>query len=211
MPPGLEVPTASDEDLALRAQQGCADSLEQLIRRYQVPLVRFLRRLGSPQEAEDLAQDTFVRACENLHRYRPSWRLSTWLFTIARRLWLNRQRRRTPTADTDAVASAASSSASPADVVAERESRQALWERAGEVLSNDQVTALWLYYVEELAVKDIARVLGRTRVGVKTMMFRARKRLVPMLDRPEGPPKNASAGCANPTRRCCGAAEVPNG
>ena len=73
MPSGSQLPAASDEDLALRAQQGCADAFEELVRRYQVPLVRFLRRLGNGAEAEDLTQDTFVRAYENMHRYRSKW------------------------------------------------------------------------------------------------------------------------------------------
>jgi len=176
------VPLPSDEDLALRAQRGCPDSFEELVRRFQVPLVHFLRQRAGTEEAEDLAQDTLLRAYENLHRYRPAWKFGTWLFTIARRLNLNRMRRREPATDSDALSEVESPVASPAAIVAEEENRQRLWETAAAVLSEPQITALWLYYVEEMAVKEIARVVGRSRVAVKTMLFRSRKKLLPMLD-----------------------------
>ena len=78
--PESSTPTLpSDEELVARAQQGCAESFEELVRRYQVPLVHFLRRRGDADEAEDVAQEAFLRAYENLARYRPRWRFSTWL------------------------------------------------------------------------------------------------------------------------------------
>jgi len=210
MPCGSEPPAASDEDLAREAQRGRVEAFEELVRRYQVPLVRFLRRLGSAQDAEDLTQDTFVRAYENLHRYRPSWRFSTWLFTIARRLCLNRNRRRRPTSDTDALKSVPSTAASPSEAVADEEDRFRLWDRAAVVLTTPQMTALWLHYVEEMPLREVAGVLGRTRVAVKTMLFRARKRLLPFLDEPEGGPAGGSRRSSSSKCACPTAAEVPH-
>ena len=92
-----EMPT-SDEELACRAQQGCAESFEQLLRRFQTPVLHFLRHRGFFADAEDLTQETFLRAYENLHRYNRRWAFSTWLFTIARRTSLNHRRRRSPDA-----------------------------------------------------------------------------------------------------------------
>ena len=181
MPRGPTALPANDEELARQAQQGCSASFEELVRRFQVPLIRFLRQRTASEEAEDLAQDTFVRAYQNLHRYRPAWRFGTWLFTIARRLSINRQRRRRPLADSEALDSAPAGTPQPGELVAEEESRRRLWDLAAEVLSEQQLTAIWLYYVEDLSVKEVARVLGRSRVAVKTMLFRARKKLSPNL------------------------------
>ena len=84
----------SDEDLAIQAADGCIASFEQLVQRFQVPLVHFLsQRCESREDAEDIAQEAFVRAHSNLHRYQTRWRFSTWLFTIARRLCINHLRR----------------------------------------------------------------------------------------------------------------------
>jgi DNA-directed RNA polymerase specialized sigma24 family protein len=56
-----------------------------------------------------------------------------------------------------------------------------LWEAARRALGQDEVAALWLHYVEEMPVAEIAAVLDRSRVAVKTMMFRARKKLLPLV------------------------------
>jgi RNA polymerase sigma-70 factor (ECF subfamily) len=171
----------SDEELAYRARQGCATSFEQLLRRFQAPLLHFLRHRGFSADAEDLAQETFLRAYENLHRYDRRWAFSTWLFTIARRTSLNHHRRTRPTADTRVVDAVLSAERVPLENMVAEESRRRLWDRAAEVLSEEQTTALWLHYVEDMPAREIARVLGRSWASVKVMLFRARKRLLPLL------------------------------
>jgi RNA polymerase sigma-70 factor, ECF subfamily len=171
----------SDEELACRARQGCADSFEQLLRRFQTPVLHFLRRRGSSADAEDLTQDTFLRAYQNLHRYNRRWAFSTWLFTIARRTSLNHRRRTRPTADMRVVEATLATSPAPLDTMVAEESRRRLWDQAAEVLSEEQTTALWLHYVEEMPAREIARVLDRSWASVKVMLFRARKRLLPLL------------------------------
>ncbi len=59
------------------------------------------------------------------------------------------------------------------------EGRRSLWDAAARWLEEDEVSALWLHYVEELSTADVAQVLGRSRMAVKTMLFRARRRLLP--------------------------------
>ena len=61
------------------------------------------------------------------------------------------------------------------------ENRSRLWDRAAGVLSEEQTTALWLHYVEDMPARAIAQVLGRSWASVKVMLFRARKRLLPLL------------------------------
>ncbi len=211
MPPGSTHSTVSDEELAGRAQDGCVAAFEELVRRYQVPLIGFLGRLGSPGEAEDLTQDTFVRAYENLHRYRNSWKFATWLFTIARRIHLNRHRRRRPVVDSAAVEASESAATLPSDAVSREDDRRWLWDQAAGVLSTSQMTTLWLYYVEEMPVKEVARVLGRTRVAVKTALFRARKKLLPLLEEREDGPATRCRRSPERERGCSTAAEVPHG
>jgi RNA polymerase sigma-70 factor (ECF subfamily) len=175
----------SDEELARRACDGCAVSFEQLVRRFQVPLLHFLRRQGAGGDAEDLLQETFLRAYANLHRYRPRWRLATWLFTIARRVAINHHRRSRPAVVEASWEPAASDVREPCQAMVEEESRRRLWEMAARVLSADEWTALWLFYVEEMPAREIAAVLGRSWVGVKTMLFRSRKRLLPLVSQLE--------------------------
>ncbi len=179
-------PAASDEELACRAQQGCADSLDQLLRRFQAPVLHFLRRRGHVADAEDLLQETFLRAYENLHRYRPRWAFAAWLFTIARRTGINHRRGARPVGDALLVASLAAPTAEPLAGMMAAEDRRRLWNLAAESLSEEQHTALWLYYVEAMPVRNIALVLGRTRTSVKVMLHRARKKLQPLLKDADG-------------------------
>jgi RNA polymerase sigma-70 factor (ECF subfamily) len=171
----------SDEQLAIQAQAGLIASFERLVGRVQVPLVHFLiRRTRCPADAEDLAQDALVRAYRNLASYSPKWRFRTWLFTIAHRLSINwAQRSRRERKDPAVLEAAASNGPEPSELLVAEEGRRSLWDAAARWLEKDEVSALWLHYVEELSTAEVARVLGRSRMAVKTMLFRARKRLLP--------------------------------
>jgi len=197
MPHRLPAEPPSDEELACRAQQGCAESFDELMRRFQAPVLHFLRHQGPLSDAEDLLQDTFVRAYENLHRYRSRWRFATWLFTIARRLSINARRRPRPRAAADGIADTAATAPGPLQLLAAKDDRRHLWSIAEQVLSEQERTALWLHYVEEMPAREIAAVLRRSRVAINTMLFRARKRLVPYLREldPRGPAGDGSAAC----------------
>ena len=90
-------PDDAREDLLLM-QRVCRDdepAFAALIAKYQQPLLNFFARLGSAARAEDLAQETFVRLWKSRARYRPSAKLSTYLYTIARHAWQDDLRRAT--------------------------------------------------------------------------------------------------------------------
>jgi RNA polymerase sigma-70 factor, ECF subfamily len=178
-PAGLQM---TDEQLARRAQEGCRRSFEQLVLRYQVPLLRFItERVRCVADAEDLVQETFVRAYRRIDNYHDQWRFSTWLFTIAHRLAVSHLRspRSRALAGIDQVERQLPPSATvdPGRDLMERENRQRFWETAAGVLSEEQLAAVWLFYVEGMGAKDVAEVLGRSWVSVKTMLFRARRKL----------------------------------
>jgi RNA polymerase sigma-70 factor, ECF subfamily len=162
----------SSEELAWQAARGCQASFSEIVRRYAPRLQAFLnRRTRDHHDAEDLVQDTFLKAYENLDRYDHSWRFSTWLFTIAARLAVSRHRRKRPEYP------AMDFQARPCDETAERhEQRESLWALAAE-LPQGQYQALWLRYGEEMSIREIARVLGKTQVCVKVHLHRARTRL----------------------------------
>ncbi len=168
----------TDEQLALRAADGSLDSFEELVRRFQVPLLLFNRRLTrSVEDAEDVTQEAFVRAYQNIHWYQSQWRFSTWLFTIARRLSITHARRKELVTSDNGLDAAVDISLGPAQLLATAESRNRLWDSARKNLDETKCTALWLFYVEEMSVVEISKVLGRSRVAVKTTLFRARKKL----------------------------------
>ena len=159
------------EQLALRAQQGCRKSFGELVERFFTRLVRFLQKeTANVQNAEDLSQETFVRAWQNIGRYNSRWRFSTWLYTIGYRLACNHR------SDLPIESAAMSSPGAvlPPDILAEnRETGRRLWSTAAQ-LPQSQYEALWLKYAEDMSIKEIAKVMGKSRVNVKVILFRAR-------------------------------------
>ena len=127
-----------DEELAARARAGSAPCFEEIVRRYQVPLVRVLeKRFPSRRDVEDILQDTFVRAWQALHRYDDRYSFRTWLYTIAYRLAVSRGRQ-DPRGQEPLPDHAAARGDGPADQLQRREIRQSIWDRARAVLSEER-------------------------------------------------------------------------
>lgn len=88
-------PLDPDAALMLRVKRGDMRAFEALAEKYKQPIVNMMyRMLHDVDEAEDLAQNVFVRVYQSAKRYEVSAKFSTWIFTIARRLCLNEIRRR---------------------------------------------------------------------------------------------------------------------
>ena len=169
-PPTAEV---SAEDLAVRARDGSRGSFDELVVRYRPRLVAFLaRRLADAADAEDVAQETFLRAYDYLAGYDPARPFSTWLFAIGKNVAANhalaRTRRQAHEQDSRPLEATVDGVAEGSD----------LWQRAASILSPDSYRMLWLCYAQGLTVREIATELGRSSVAVKVMLFRARRRLL---------------------------------
>ena len=168
----------SAEEWARRSQQGCRASFAELVERYGMRLFDFLRyKTNSLQDAEDLVQDTFVKAYENIHRYNDSWKFSTWLFTIASRLASSHFRRLRPWR---ALGEIESDGIGPGQMMVKQETRKNLWTMAGD-LSKYQYQALWLKYAQNMSIKEIAKVMRKSQVNVKVILYRARLNLAKRL------------------------------
>ncbi len=129
------------------------------------------------QDAEDLAQQTFIKAYKNLHRFDTSRPLACWLLTIARRTALNHFRSAKRWEEVpDEVASAEPSPASQAEG---QDAVDDIWEHARRRLSEREFRVMWLRYGENLSIAETARVAGLTQTHVKILVFRARRRLLP--------------------------------
>lgn len=189
-----------DVDLALRAADGCTASFAILTARHEVAIVHYLRqslsRRGGPRaccDAEDVAQETFLRAWRELRRFDPRHSFPAWLFTIGRRTCLNHLRGERRHAHRLArAARARKSDREASDTIAPAEDGPVslLWNLAARTLSERQFTALWLRYVEEMPTAEIARVLASTTVGVRLTLMRGRRRLEAAL-------RAAEAGAAD--------------
>jgi RNA polymerase sigma-70 factor (ECF subfamily) len=177
----------SPEELAVRAQTGGGPALAcfgELVTRYEVRLFNFLlRRTRCRADAEELTQEAFLRAWERIQSYDPAWKFSTWLYTIASRLAVSKHRKLGRERTWDTFERGGDVERDTLEASDDRRLGKRLWTLAEESLSPDQQTALWLRYAEDMAISEIARVMGKSQVGVRVCLFRARQTLA----------KNASA------------------
>lgn len=171
-----------DWELVARAQDGEQEAFAVLVRRYQLPIIRFCQRMTrSTPDAEDLAQETFIRLHRHLKRLRPEAKFSTALFGIARNLTLNflRGQRRRGWFWRAAPAlpeTAAPVQGQPSEAARVSEIEAAL-EAALARLSADHREILLLREFEGLDYREIARITG-CRIGtVRSRLARAREQL----------------------------------
>lgn len=152
-------------------------SLEALYRDYRDPVQRYLYRLcGSADLAEELTQDTFANACAGLLGFRGDSSVATWLFRIARNVYLNSLRRPSPTRiDTDELLAIPDGDVygDPARSYAAREQRDAIGLALAQ-LPERQRSLLLLRDAEGLSYAEIADVLELSMSAVKVNLFRAR-------------------------------------
>ena len=180
----------TDEELAVRAQAGSRPCFEELVYRYSHRLFHFFRhKMSNDQDIEDLVQETFLKAYLNIRRFSPGYKFSTWFYTIASRLAISYFRKKGAAPPTQYVTQPAEehinkpafesaySSQNPQERMIREENYENIW-KAAQTLQQYQYEALWLRYVEDMSVKEIARVLKKNQVHVRVLLHRARLNLI---------------------------------
>jgi RNA polymerase sigma-70 factor (ECF subfamily) len=188
---------SSPEELAQRSQTGCLESFEQLVGLYERQIFNFLRqRARSEQDAEDLTQETFVKAYRSLHGYRPSMPFAPWLFVIARRCAASHFR--SAVQFEELPADSEGGEENPAALLEQKDEQKSLWKLV-RTLKPMQAEAVWLRYAEGFSVAETARIMNTNRVYVKVLLHRGRSRLAKMLA-VRGIPPSGNAGDPNLTK-----------
>ncbi len=159
---------AAPRRLNARLARDLDDAFPTLVEEFADGLYSGVRRLAPGRaDAEDLVQETFLRAYRALGSYGPerirSLKLSPWLWTIALNLCRSAARRRTRRVTEVALEAASGTATSPDDTAADAvtASMEAVWRRRLDALSTAQRTAVVLRHVVDLPYADIAEVTGR--------------------------------------------------
>jgi len=169
-------------------------ALNDLMGRHATTVYHFLcRMLGNAEDANDLAQDTFVRVFQHRARFKPDAKFTTWLYTIAGNLARNhhRWRSRHPTVSLDAANASTdeslgdllpSAEVSPSEAAVSEERSNAV-QAAVRALPEDLREAVILCEWQDLAVAEAAAVLQTTPKAVESRLYRARAQLREHLTR----------------------------
>jgi len=200
-----------DVRLMLQVRDGDAAAFEELVRRYRDRLLTILEHLlGHREQAEDLAQDVFVRVFKARERYTPDAKFSTWLFTIANNVASNALRSRSRRREVgvpegngadsaplalDQLAKAASGFM-PTRALDKAEQAEMV-RHAVAALNERQRMALLLAKFEGMSYQDIAQTMGLSVQAIKSLLSRARVNLkeilTPYVERGIPPDENDSA------------------
>jgi RNA polymerase sigma factor (sigma-70 family) len=171
----------TDSGLVERARRGDIRAYEELVRRYQDVAFRLAYTiLGSAEEAEDAAQEGFVRAYHALDRFRRGAPLRPWLLTIVANAARSRRaaaaRRPTLTLQAAATHSSDDSAQSPEAVALVAEQRRELLSAVNALRDDDQRLIAYRYFLD-LSEAELSAVLGCPRGTVKSRLSRALGRL----------------------------------
>ncbi len=209
------MPIEPSDDLALvqRAKAGDLDAFEALANRYERRVYSLaLRMLRHEQDAEDITQQTFLSALENLGTFRGEASFSTWLLRIAAHAALKviRKRRGLPTVsleeateetnDSDAIPHPeyiADWRQSPDELVHQRELQRLLDDALAQLDEKHRLVFL-LRDVEGLSIKETADALGLSEANTKVRLLRARLQLRELLTRTLGDPARRIVRTAHP-------------
>ena len=179
-----------DIRLMLRVREDDNEAFADLVELYHHRLVTVMHHLvGNAEEAEDLAQEVFLRVYRGRKKYHPKAKFSTWLYTIANNLALNilRTRQRKPTIPLNVRDSGPLGPRPAEQMVLDREAQPhqrlqqqelaAVVEQALDTLNERQRIAVVLNKFEDMNYAEIAEVMGLTTKAVKSLLSRARDNL----------------------------------
>lgn len=170
-----------DQTIVERARRGDTDAFAQIVRHYQTPVYNLaFRMLGDAAEAEDAAQETFLRAYSQLKSYSPERKFMTWLLSIGAHYCIDRLRRRRlswVSLDEGSIQETlAAPEPGPEETAFTRERAEQVHSLL-QKLSPASRAVVVLKYWNDLDVETIARMTGDSAGAVKVKLFRARQLL----------------------------------
>lgn len=177
---------ALENRLIARAKAGDPEAIAGLVRSHQDALYAFILRMSQrPDVAEDIVQEAFVRVLKNIDRFDERFRFSTWLFTIARRLYVNSAQKRRPAYDSETVASSEGAYKTPGGLNSWDESLEnarGVIDKALTSLSEQQREIILLFHQQNWPIIEIAEHLQMPEGTVKSHLHRARKRMRRLIE-----------------------------
>ena len=180
----------SEATLIEAARNGSVTAFTNLVERYREGLLRFLvTRTATFADAEDALQDTLINAYRYLHSYDARWRFSTWLYRIA----INNVAKQRSVATVE-LGDLGDEEDDPLRHCIDASERENLWVGARRVLKDEVYTAMWLRYVEDMSINDIAAILDRSVSWTKVNLLRGRHLLDEELNREANTDKSKAYG-----------------
>ena len=171
-----------------------------LVERYQDMVYTVAHRMvRNKEEAEEIAQDTFIKAFKVLDTYRGDSKFSTWLYTIVYRKSLDGIKKKKRTRVFELIEEISESDIElvhdALSYIQDKERKQIISDSIKK-LAEDEAVIVTLYYFEEKSIKEIKEIINLTENNIKIKLYRSRKKLYSILKHHILPEMNTNNGKA---------------
>ena len=175
----------NDQTYIDKVLKGDTNAFSILVEKYKTMVFTLaLKMVKSREEAEEISQDTFIKAFKNLSKFKGESKFSTWLYKIGYRTALDSLKKHKEKYSTDTIDEITFNKIKSTENILEGIERK---ERA-EIINNcmlrlpeDERTILWMFYFDELSLKEIIAITNFSEANVKVKLHRARKRLLSVI------------------------------
>ncbi|MFC0605257.1 RNA polymerase sigma factor [Winogradskyella pulchriflava] len=179
--------TTNDENILIQSiKDGDAKAYAQLVNRYKAMVYTLaLRMLKNREEAEEVAQDTFIKVFRSLHKFKGDSKFSTWVYRVAYNTCLDTIKKNKKYINDVAIDEFTFNKLDVIDNALEniiKEEKSALIKACINKLPEDSSALLTLFYFEELSLDEISTIINIEANTVKVKLFRARKKLAVILE-----------------------------
>ncbi len=175
----------TDQHYIQKTLQGDTNAFSILIDRYQnLVFTVVLRVVKVKEEAEEVAQDTFLKAFESLDGYRGESKFSTWIYSIAYRKALDRVRKTSRMKPVELIEDITEKNVETIDNALsflEQQERNDTIRRCIAELPEKEAAIITLYYFEDQSVREISAITNLTEDNIKVKLYRSRKKLFSLL------------------------------
>ena len=179
--------TKNDQTYIDKVLKGDANAFSILIERYKnMVFTLALKMVKNREEAEEISQDTFIKAYKNLNKFKGESKFSTWLYKIGYRTCLDNLKKSKGKYNIDTIDEITINKIKSTDGILESIERK---ERAEIInicmlsLPEDERAILWMFYFDELSLKEIIEVTDFSEANVKVKLHRARKSLLKIVEK----------------------------
>lgn len=178
--------TTNDDHIYInKVLNGNTNAFGILVERYKdLVFTLGLRMLKNREEAEEVAQDTFIKAYNSLSKFKGDSKFSTWIYKVAYNTSLDRIKKNKRTQKTVEINEYTAHQVKTLDNALdhlETEERNASIKHCIELLPSEESFLLTLFYYEELSLEEIGTIVGLKPNNVKVKLFRSRKKLATIL------------------------------
>ena len=177
----------NDQTYIDKTLAGDTNAFAFLVNRYKnMVFTLALKMVKNREEAEEISQDTFIKAFKNLEKFKGEAKFSTWLYKITYRTCLDSLKKITEKYNIDAIDEVAiykiKETENVLDLIEQKE-RAKIIDKCMYELPEDERSILWFFYYEELSLKEIIAITELTEANLKVKLHRARKRLLTIVEK----------------------------